>query len=223
MKTSNKKKIETLLLYCTQSRVAEMINMRQWEFLEKLSDWSFTPEDEKLIGKIKPLKQIVLILSSQFMKSHPRAGEPTYFKEKIELAVFDGEQPCIMCDSTAIEPKFHTIRAKYKEWKAKIDSINRGEAFLRVVTWSGVPYRSPWLDVCVLTDDDGIGVQELVFLNNDITQANIQNTELDEFEIEDYEYIAKNDGLTLDEFKSWFKGYDLSEPLVIIHFTKFRY
>jgi hypothetical protein len=74
-----------------------------------------------------------------------------------------------------------------------------------------------------LDKDSGCGMQEIVFLNNDITQANIQNTELDEFECEDYEYIAQNDGLSVKEFKSWFKGYDLSKPLAIIQFTKFRY
>ena len=37
------------------------------------------------------------------------------------------------------------------------------------------------------------------------------------------ETISKNDGLLLDDFKAWFKGYDLSEPMAIIQFTKFRY
>jgi len=35
--------------------------------------------------------------------------------------------------------------------------------------------------------------------------------------------LAKNDGLSYADFKDWFKGYDLSNPMVIIHFTKFRY
>lgn len=35
--------------------------------------------------------------------------------------------------------------------------------------------------------------------------------------------IAKNDGLTPDQFNSWFKNYDLSQPMAIIHFTPFRY
>ena len=37
------------------------------------------------------------------------------------------------------------------------------------------------------------------------------------------EQLAKNDGLSLEEFKEWFKGYDLSQPMAIIHFTRFRY
>ena len=35
--------------------------------------------------------------------------------------------------------------------------------------------------------------------------------------------LAKNDGLSLTYFTDWFKGYDLSKPMAIIHFTKFRY
>ena len=27
----------------------------------------------------------------------------------------------------------------------------------------------------------------------------------------------------LNNFLSWFEGYDLTEPMAIIHFTKFRY
>ena len=64
-----------------------MLNMSQPTFNAKLALNTFTADDEKLISKIQPLKQIVLILSGQFMKEHPRAGEPTYFKEKIQLAI----------------------------------------------------------------------------------------------------------------------------------------
>ena len=35
--------------------------------------------------------------------------------------------------------------------------------------------------------------------------------------------LAKNDGLSLNDWVYWFGGYDLSEPMAIIHFTKFRY
>jgi hypothetical protein len=35
--------------------------------------------------------------------------------------------------------------------------------------------------------------------------------------------LSKNDGLSLPDFKAWFMGYDLNEPMAIIHFTTFRY
>ena len=37
------------------------------------------------------------------------------------------------------------------------------------------------------------------------------------------EDIATNDGLNFFDWVDWFIGYDLDEPMAIIHFTKFRY
>jgi len=38
-----------------------------------------------------------------------------------------------------------------------------------------------------------------------------------------YLQLANNDGLSAEDFEAWFKGYNLSEPMAIIHFTEFRY
>ena len=35
--------------------------------------------------------------------------------------------------------------------------------------------------------------------------------------------LSCNDGLSYYEWLNWFRGYDLSQPLAIIHFTFFRY
>ena len=35
--------------------------------------------------------------------------------------------------------------------------------------------------------------------------------------------VAQNDGLSLEDWLSWFKNYDHTKPLAIIHFTNFRY
>lgn len=35
--------------------------------------------------------------------------------------------------------------------------------------------------------------------------------------------LAANDGLFFNDWYDWFKGYDIREPLAIIHLTKFRY
>ena len=41
----------------------------------------------------------------------------------------------------------------------------------------------------------------------------------------DYRSLAVMDGLSLQDWEDWFTtgDYDLSEPMVIIHFTSFRY
>jgi hypothetical protein len=176
--------------------------------------------------KAKELPQIVLILSSQFMKEHPRAGEQTNFREKILSALNRDEELVATCFQKPPQ-KLHTIRAKFKEWEAKIAKVNRGEAVLRVVTWSGVSYRSKWVDVCTLTKDDGIGVQELQFDKDDWSWAWVSNTDKADLSPRtlqpSYNRLSKNDGLSVDDFKAWFKGYNLAEPLAIIHFTNFRY
>lgn len=35
--------------------------------------------------------------------------------------------------------------------------------------------------------------------------------------------VANNDGLKYLDWRRWFKDYDLSKPLAVVHFTKFRY
>lgn len=35
--------------------------------------------------------------------------------------------------------------------------------------------------------------------------------------------IFENDGLSLADWCDWFRHYDLSKPMAIINFTKFRY
>ena len=35
--------------------------------------------------------------------------------------------------------------------------------------------------------------------------------------------LAANDGLSTNDWLDWFKNYDLTKPMAIIHFTKFRY
>jgi hypothetical protein len=207
---------------------------------------------------MKKPKIYQLILSSAFLKDHPRTGKPTYFAEKILKALYpevtfypaqcddcermffsnncpdtDDDPLCPFCGSNHLsdidmslrkeyyldkfDPKLHTIRADYEEWKRKIDEVNRGEAVLRVICWSGAPYNSKQLLIATLNKDSGCGLQKIYF--------DLESTsEIDEWLMfSDYETLAKNDGLSLDDFKAWFKSYDLSKPMAIIHFTKFRY
>lgn len=174
--------------------------------------------------KQKAIKQIPLILSSKFQKSHPRAGEHTQFREKI-LSGLDRDDELVATCFQKPPKKLHTIRAGFKEWEEKIAKVNRGEAILRVVTWSGVPYRSPWVDVAVLTKDDGIGVQPLIFPEHFMLPVVCGESYPNPTWYKDIQCVelAKNDGLEFADFKAWFKGYDLSKPMAIIHFTKFRY
>ena len=150
----------------------------------------------------------VLMLSHAFPANHKMHGKPTYFKEK-----FFGTPGMIR--------KIHTIRANYALWRKRFEKIAAGEASLSVREWMGVPYRSKQREIACLTKDDGIGLQQLTCLDTSAycfyPCVRIENRNIDKV------LVATNDGLSLDDWREWFKNYDHWKPLAIIHFTKFRY
>jgi hypothetical protein len=159
---------------------------------------------------MKSKKTYVLTVSRQFMKSHPKSGQETGFVDKILAG-----------------KKIHTIRANYEFWKKRIDEVTAGSAILSVRYWSGKPYNSKQITIVDLTKEDCVGIQKLTFAPVYGIQAKIFTTGERKligykpcFEIDE---LSKNDGLLVKDFKDWFKGYDLSQPMAIIHFTKFRY
>lgn len=163
-----------------------------------------------------------LTISKTFPKSHPRAGQKTYFKEKMEIAHVVPYNPNgdIIPDHQP-QMKLHTIRANYKLWKKRFKKINEGKACLSIRQWSGKPYASKQVEIAKLTREDGIGLQMLTFDNNDIESFNLP--EINDENTVTLEDIATNDGLNFFDWVDWFIGYDLDEPMAIIHFTKFRY
>lgn len=165
------------------------------------------------------MKTHVITLSQVFPVTHIRKGEPTGFKDKFLAAIkqLEGEWW-----------KLHTIRANYELWKKRFDEIAAGNACLSVRQWTEKPYRSKQVELARLTREDGIGLQELYFPSNCLRFAIVDTKEhfftIDsEYEECHFKTLAHNDGLSFDDWKEWFKGYDLSKPLAIIHFTKFRY
>lgn len=168
------------------------------------------------------MKTYVLTVSRVFPKTHARSGEPTNFREKIlkgcnQLVDVPGD---IYID---LDPKIHTIRANYHLWKKRIDEVNAGEAILSVRYWSGKPYNSKQLRIAEFDKDSGIGVQKLCFYDDGDGHYSFENPyTADSFDV-DISEVAENDGLSFEDFKEWFRKYDLSKPMAIIHFTKFRY
>ena len=138
------------------------------------------------------------------------AGHQTRFKNKF-LSAINNES-----DNWQ---KLHTIRANYELWRKRFDEIEAGEACLSVRQWNGKPYRSKQVELARLTKEDGIGLQRLVFRNADIHYPKLGECEYP------YTYgtLAKNDGLINEDWLEWFKDYDLSQPLAVIQFTRFRY
>lgn len=165
------------------------------------------------------MKTYVITLSKQFPSGHKRAGEPTYFREKFLNAV-SGEEATLTegCDDIRLVygEKVHTIRANYPLWAKRIAEIERGEACLSIRQWSDEPYRSKQVEIGRLTKYEGMGIQKAE-LTNDLSECIIGKRYYN------YVDIAKNDGLHPADWLDWFKGYDLSQPMAIIHFTHFRY
>jgi hypothetical protein len=175
----------------------------------------------------KKLIRYRLPVSVKFPATHPRKGCRTWFDDKIELALNKFEA-CHVVDhhnkeSVDIWPKLHTIRGNYTLWTERFEKINKGEAVLELYYWDGKPYGKgvKQITICQLGKDDGIGIQCLDFLNGNFSdpvafdsKSKVHLTR---------EQLAKNDGLSLDDFTAWFKGFDLSETMAIIHFTPFRY
>ena len=147
------------------------------------------------------MKTYVITLSRNFPAGHPKAGEPTNFRDK-----FLNKQ------------KVHTIRGNYELWKARLEEVKRGEAALSIREWTGAPYRSPQAEIRLLTAADGVSVQRLEFLGRWIVDRKqiLETTEA-------LEIIAGNDGLEYKDWEAWFAKADKTKPFAIIHFTPYRY
>lgn len=150
-------------------------------------------------------------VSRVFPKKHSRAGEETGFIDQLHYSINFGEH----------SGKIHTIRANYPYWAERIEKVQRGEAVIELFYWEGKPYNSKQIVFATLDKDSGCGVQMVDFFQEFFDSNWVVGQA--EFSDQLLSTIAQNDGLTLDDFKAWFKGYDLSKPMIIIHFTKFRY
>lgn len=87
----------------------------------------------------------------------------------------------------------------------------------------GEPYKSKQVEIAQLTANEGVGIQKLIFIDNNIMLPVIEYGSGNEFKSMDRYMFAKNDGLSFKDWKAWFRNYNLSNPLAIIHFTNFRY
>lgn len=142
----------------------------------------------------------VIMISEFFPAGHIKAGQSTGFPLSIKHY-----------------EKIHTIRGNYELWAKRFEKIEKGQAWLSLRVWAGKPYRSKQLEIFRYNKSSDIGIEKLQldpvlgwFINDIDSDVRTED-------------IAENDGLSLPDFKSWFKKYDLTEPLAIIHFTGFRY
>jgi len=162
-------------------------------------------------------------VSRTFPTTHKRKGEKTYFVYQIcnALDIFSYTAFCDDKGDIIVNIKIHTIRSNYDLWAKRMEKVHAGLAVIELFYWEGKPYNSKQIVFATLGKDSGCGVQELSFINNEFNRPcvfgegyAIRNSTNE---------LSKNDGLSLDDFKDWFKKYDLSKPMAIIHFTSYRY
>lgn len=146
------------------------------------------------------MKTYVLTISERFPKTHKKNQYLTGFEHKIEE-----------------KTKIHTIRGNFELWRKRFDEIEKGNACLSVRIWTGKPYKSTQQEIFRFDKSHGIGIEKLFF------SGSLEYPLVDEFERINIEVLSKNDGLSLTDFKDWFKCYNTENPLAIIHFTPFRY
>lgn len=149
---------------------------------------------------MEKIKTYVLTLSKFFPSTHIRKGEPTSFRDAFNAGqVFNRGSACLYR-----HPKKHTIRSNYPLWLKRITEVQAGKAVLSVRQWTGKPYRSPQEEIAILTNEDGLGIQELKMI--DLfrpTTINGNRVELPD--------LAANDGLSFNDWYDWFKSYDLKQ------------
>lgn len=147
----------------------------------------------------------VITFSRVFPGYHPKAGEPTNFVEKIWESFIQTEQFTLSrcCELSRhlgigdynmnnirqirFEPKHHTIRAGHRFYV--------GECFSPRI-WSGKPYRSKQLII-------GPDIEIKSIWNFKIKSTGAMY--LEGFPPYDIDMVAKNDGLSNEDFLDWFE------------------
>ena len=142
----------------------------------------------------------VLTVSQKFPATHKKAGQPTGFP--LAIKHYD---------------KIHTIRGNYDLWAKRFEKINAGKAILSVRIWEGKPYKSKQLEIFKYDYTHKIGVEKILF------DDYLYSCQINEKRFGNMWDLSKNDGLSDEDFEDWFKKYDLSKTMAIIHFTDFRY
>lgn len=154
----------------------------------------------------------VITFSRNYPATHPRKGEPTYFVEKILIALIEageismskaleigrqlnlpGFENMNELRNVEFKPKWHTIRGGCR-WKV-------GDQFSPRV-WTGKPYASKQLQFAPEIEIRQIYNFQIIFQSTYDFHIFLNGFKLSD--IQDVAEIAKNDGLSFVDFFKWF-------------------
>jgi len=151
----------------------------------------------------------VITFSERFPARHPKAGQPTFFKEKVMAGfaeyVTAWEMPEDVGDYDFQEyynsiPKVHTIRAGAR-WKA-------GDVFSPRV-WSGRPYASK--QIAISPDVVVQSVQEIEIMPALWIDECAVTVDGNTLPYESIKELAANDGLSVQDLLFWMMGPNLAD------------
>lgn len=152
-------------------------------------------------------KRVILLLSRVFPVYHPKRGKPTGFADNL------GRQ------------KIHTIRSDYDRWKHNLDKVLEKGFLLSVRQWSDKPYNSKQVEIAAFRGAP-LGYQR-ISMTYDGDTGEIKAV-IDGKRYTDIEQLARNNGLSVQDFKDFIFGACKSNGKqlfqgIIIHFTPYRY
>jgi hypothetical protein len=182
--------------------------------------------------KTQKIVHYKISVRTTFMADHPRAGQPTDFVDKIIQAIIANViQKAVKGNILKYfeDSKITTIRENYALWEKRMQKVKAGKAVIDLYYWEkpGGYYTKDNKQIvfATLDKDSGCGLQRLILKPKCVLSDSIELFSIDQnfYNPLNMAFLAKNDGLTYEDFKAWFKRYDLSKPMAIIHFTPFRY
>jgi hypothetical protein len=146
-----------------------------------------------------------IMFSIAFPPYHPRAGQPTYFVEKIHKFILDSGQNIhipivpeyITDDSEQVEsqalifPKSHTIRRGHR-WSQN--------EYFSPRFWSGPPYRSR--QILIAQDLQIMKIWNILILPN--FEVFLDGRQYGFYGSPEIETLAYHDGLSMEDFQNWF-------------------
>ena len=152
----------------------------------------------------------IITFSRYFPAYHPRKGEPTYFVEQIYNGFYSKNNLMDYPNGLDVNDfvkgiKHHTIRAGNR-WKV-------GDKFSPRV-WSGKPYNSK--QIIIAPDIEIKKVFDVNFRIRGSINFRIVNHRY-HFDHEKMKLLAKNDGLSYDDFMAWFcngKDWDFKGQII---------
>ncbi len=154
---------------------------------------------------MKMKKKVLITLSRVFPLTHPKKGKPTLFEDHIK-------------DGT----KIHTIRSNYDRWAHNIEKVENGDFYISLRQWSAKPYRSSQNEIAKISQAHYQQIEIHYHKDSDTITAEIEGRS------QDISQVAKNDGLSLEDFSNYFfpeklRDQDRTFYGIVIHFTDFNY